>query len=374
MQKISVDLSISQVYRSRKTARGLITGNEEAQYGLLRDYAKMIRRTDVGSKVILQIEMENEDAEPKFKRIYIRYNAQKVSFLGGYRPFVGLDGCHLKGKFVGQLLSATAKDGNDNIFPVAMAVVEQKNKDNWIWFLEQFIDDIGRLEELNLVFISDKQKGLLPAIETLFPTIEHGYCVKHIYNNFKVNHKGMELKSVLWRDKPNLSMLEWIKVRLMTRLYTKKIGIEKYRDKLCPSIQDKLEKLKLESKGFCAMLSGRFVYEGSGRPSARRQGSQAPASSQPLPTPQPYTMASSSSNQAARSQPPTPQAPQPQAPAPWSKNPSQWYSSDFRYIVKRAPWFSSSQPAPYTPAETWESKPLATRGDALRGRGDAART
>ena len=22
--------------------------------------------------------------------------------------------------------------------------------------------------------------------------------MKHIYNNFKVNHKGMELKSVLW--------------------------------------------------------------------------------------------------------------------------------------------------------------------------------
>ena len=30
MQKISVDLSISQGYRSRKAARGLITGNEEA--------------------------------------------------------------------------------------------------------------------------------------------------------------------------------------------------------------------------------------------------------------------------------------------------------------------------------------------------------
>ena len=28
--------------------------------------------------------------------------------------------------------------------------------------------------------------------------MEHKYCVKHIYNNFKVNHKGMELKSVLW--------------------------------------------------------------------------------------------------------------------------------------------------------------------------------
>ena len=104
--------------------------------------------------------MENEDAEPKFKRIYIRYNAQKVDFVGGCRPFVGLDGCHLKGRFGGQLLSTTVKDGNDNIFLVAMTVVEQENKDSWIWFLEQFVDDIGRLEELNLVFISDRQEVL----------------------------------------------------------------------------------------------------------------------------------------------------------------------------------------------------------------------
>ena len=47
MQKISIDLSLSQVYRLRKAARGLITGNEEAQYGLFRDYAEMILRTDV---------------------------------------------------------------------------------------------------------------------------------------------------------------------------------------------------------------------------------------------------------------------------------------------------------------------------------------
>ena len=90
----------------------------------------MILRTDVGSRVILQTEMKNENAEPKFKRMYIRYNAQKVGFLGGCRPFIGLDGCHLKGSFSGQLLFATAKDENDNIFLVAMAVVEQENNDS----------------------------------------------------------------------------------------------------------------------------------------------------------------------------------------------------------------------------------------------------
>ena len=63
------------------------------------------------------------------------------------------------------------------------------------------------------------------------------------------------------RDKPILSMLEWIRVRLIGRLYIKRTVIEKYGGKLCPSIQDKLVKVKVESKGFCAMPSGRFVYK-----------------------------------------------------------------------------------------------------------------
>ena len=56
--------------------------------------------------------------------MYIRYNVQKLVFLGGCRPIIGLDGCHLKGRFGGQILSAIARDANDNIFLVAFAVVE----------------------------------------------------------------------------------------------------------------------------------------------------------------------------------------------------------------------------------------------------------
>ena len=127
-------------------------------YGKLRDYAEMIRLNDVRSRVILQTKMENENSQPKFRRMYIRYNAQKVGFLRGCRPIIGLDGCHLKGRFGRQILAATVRDGNDNIFPVALAVVEQENKDSWVWFLQQFSDDIGNPKQLNLVFISDRQK------------------------------------------------------------------------------------------------------------------------------------------------------------------------------------------------------------------------
>lgn len=47
------------------------------------------------------MEMDDENSQPKFKSMYVRYNAQKIGFLGGYRPFIGLDGCHLKGRFGG---------------------------------------------------------------------------------------------------------------------------------------------------------------------------------------------------------------------------------------------------------------------------------
>ena len=62
----------------------------------------MIKVIDVGSKMILQTEIIEPNTQPKFKRMYVRYNAQKVGFLvgGGCKPLVGLDGCHLRASLV----------------------------------------------------------------------------------------------------------------------------------------------------------------------------------------------------------------------------------------------------------------------------------
>ena len=126
------------MYRSKRKTRNLINGDEQLQYGVLRDYAQMINTVDKGSRVILQTEMADETSQPKFKRMYVRFNAQKVGYLSGCRSYIGLDGCHIKHRFGGQILFATTKDANDNIFPIVMAVVEQENKESWIWFLEIF--------------------------------------------------------------------------------------------------------------------------------------------------------------------------------------------------------------------------------------------
>ena len=75
IQNLSVDLSVNQVYMLKRKAKDLINGDEQLQYSVLRDYAQMINTVDKGSRVILQTEMTDETSQPKFKRMYVRFNA-----------------------------------------------------------------------------------------------------------------------------------------------------------------------------------------------------------------------------------------------------------------------------------------------------------
>ncbi|WJX95115.1 hypothetical protein P8452_76472 [Trifolium repens] len=48
-------------------------------------------------------------------------------------------------------------------------------------------------------FISDQQKGLLPAIDELLPGVDQRFCVRHLYNNFRKRFPGKNLKLLMWR-------------------------------------------------------------------------------------------------------------------------------------------------------------------------------
>ncbi|KAL0428872.1 UNVERIFIED_CONTAM: hypothetical protein Sradi_0513200 [Sesamum radiatum] len=99
----------------------------------------------------------------------------------------------------GQLLVAVGRDGNDNMFPIAMAVVQVENRDSWGWFVGELLDDIGGLGTSKWSFISDRQKGLVEALKDLVPDSEHRFCVRHMYENFKMKWKSVELKEYFWK-------------------------------------------------------------------------------------------------------------------------------------------------------------------------------
>ncbi|KAL0403811.1 UNVERIFIED_CONTAM: hypothetical protein Sradi_2021900, partial [Sesamum radiatum] len=97
-----------------------------------------------------------------------------------------------------KLLVAVGRDGNDNMFPIAMAVVQTENRDTWGWFLGELLDDIGGVGTGKWSFISDRQKGLVEALKDLVPESEHSKC-DILVNNLCESFNNYILEA---RDKP----------------------------------------------------------------------------------------------------------------------------------------------------------------------------
>ncbi|CAI9286008.1 unnamed protein product [Lactuca saligna] len=133
-----------------------------------------------------------------FRRIYICLGALKKGFAAGKRDFLGFDGAFMKGPFPGQILSAVGLDGNNGTYPLAYAVVETENISSWTWFLSCLGEDLGLNTNSNFTFITDRQKGILNAIATLFPCAENRYCVRHIRDNMRKQWRGKPFEDLLW--------------------------------------------------------------------------------------------------------------------------------------------------------------------------------
>jgi transposase-like protein len=113
---------------------------------------------------------------------------------------VGIDGTHLKGKFLGALLTATTVDGEGSLFPLCFAVVDAENRENWTRFMIKLRNLLAvERESRNLTFLSDRQKGLIVAIEEVFPAAPHTHCMRHLAENFRRKFKTPVLVPVLWR-------------------------------------------------------------------------------------------------------------------------------------------------------------------------------
>ena len=74
--------------------------------------------------MIMKCSMEDGDDNPKFQRLHICLAALKMGWKEGCRPILGLDGFFIKGFHKGQLLTAIRVDSNNQIYPVAYALVE----------------------------------------------------------------------------------------------------------------------------------------------------------------------------------------------------------------------------------------------------------
>ena len=68
---------------------------------------------------------------PKFDRLYICLYAPKQGFVISCKHMIRLDGCHLKGYYERVLLCVASKDGNFEVFPIAITIVNLETKETW---------------------------------------------------------------------------------------------------------------------------------------------------------------------------------------------------------------------------------------------------
>ena len=72
------------------------------------------------------------------------------------KPVINIDGTHLYGKYQGKLLVAMATDTNNNVFPLAFAIVDCESGSSCRWFLQCLRDTIGHvIPDKGICIISD---------------------------------------------------------------------------------------------------------------------------------------------------------------------------------------------------------------------------
>ncbi|KAK3226763.1 hypothetical protein Dsin_006625 [Dipteronia sinensis] len=191
--RVSVD--VQRLYNAKRRALAGLAKDHAKCFGLLRRYAYMVNQSNPGSAVHIC----TQQPQPTFQRMFLSFEAQKLGFLEDCRPFIGVDGCHLKGPFGGVLLSAVALDANSGLFPLAVCICEKENQTSWEWFLNNLKIHLKYLESRNLTFMSDRQKCVIAALELHFPFAKRRYCARHIFANFRLTYKGEHYKKLFWR-------------------------------------------------------------------------------------------------------------------------------------------------------------------------------
>jgi hypothetical protein len=179
-----IELNYSQAWRAKEKARELLQGSYKEAYNQLPFFCENIIQANPGSHATFTTK---EDAT--FHRLFISFHASISGFQQGCRPLVFLDSTAVNSKYQGFLLAATAADGDDGVFPVAFAIVDELNDDNWRWFLSQLKSALSTTRRIT--FVSDFQRGIKESLTELYgDSCHHAFCLWYLAEKLNIDLKG----------------------------------------------------------------------------------------------------------------------------------------------------------------------------------------
>ena len=202
-----VAVSYMQAWRGKERSMAALHGTFEEGYRLLPAYCEQIRKTNPGS--IASVFASGQ--ENCFQRLFVAFRASIYGFIHACRPLLELDKANLKGKYLGSLLCASAVDADDALFPLAIGIVDVESDENWMWFMSELRKLLGvNTENMpRLTILSERQMGIVEAVETHFPSAFHGFCLRYISENFRDTFKNTKLVNIFWNAVYALTAVEF---------------------------------------------------------------------------------------------------------------------------------------------------------------------
>lgn len=155
-----VSISYWKAWKSREMAVDNGHGTCNASYLKLPSYLNNLVLANPGSLANLHTE-QTEQGGQRFKYMFLALGAS-IEGYAAMRKVVVVDGTHLKGKYAGCLLTASAQDGNYQIFPLAFAIVDSENDMSWEWFFRNLSAFVPN--DPGLVVVSDRHPSIYKAI------------------------------------------------------------------------------------------------------------------------------------------------------------------------------------------------------------------
>ncbi|MFQ6625624.1 hypothetical protein Gotur_005708 [Gossypium turneri] len=238
--------------RAKPRVLELIEGAHKAQYENIYEYLFEVKTQNEGTTTIYYLDNR------LFQRIYVCLQVCKDSYRDGCRRIVGLDGCFLKGYYGGYLLAIVGIDVNNDIYPIAYAIVKSENQASWLWFLELLTIDLEIVSSYEVFFIASTPRDFEDVIDELKKTNKHAYdwlkernpthwsrshfsIRSHsdmLVNNLSESFNKMILEA---KEKPILTMMEIVRTKIMLLIIKKKEEAKKWKGMLCPKIRKKLD-------------------------------------------------------------------------------------------------------------------------------------
>ncbi|KAH9702968.1 SWIM-type domain-containing protein [Citrus sinensis] len=247
-----------KLYRARERAMIDIHGDHAKGYENLFQYATVILKYDAGAICKVLCDVVTRPEKVLFQRFFMAFPAQINALHNGCKPYIELDGCHLKSKYCGVLLSVVSMDANNGIVPLVIAMYEIENTETWTWFLEilhSYFDN----GSYQITFCSDRQKGLLGAIENTWPTAFHRSYARHIYSNFSKDHPGVTLRNLFWRAVSSTNKFDH--VAAMEKLKKEKRKEAQSWSNIPPRVKNELDDAYETGSKMIAMASGDLHFQ-----------------------------------------------------------------------------------------------------------------